>query len=154
MNIEDKVYIIDTLGKYRDYDLTNRIATIVNIYGLDKNYALRVDGIKNKASKDGLFYLKKQCVTKFECKYVIYDGVIDSKQLFIDQIIKNAINIKKVIFNKPATIVIWSDNTKTVVKRQKGDRWNKEMGLAMCIIKRLFGNTGKYYEIFKRYCNE
>lgn len=48
-------------------------------------------------------------------------------------------SIKKVIFNNPATIVFWSDGTKTVVKRQKGDRWDAEKGLAMAIVKKTVG---------------
>lgn len=52
--------------------------------------------------------------------------------------------IKKVIFNNPATIVIWVDGTKTVVKRQKGDRYDKEKGLAMAIIKRSIGLKAFY----------
>ncbi|MBR4342311.1 MAG: hypothetical protein IKP88_06370 [Lachnospiraceae bacterium] len=46
---------------------------------------------------------------------------------------------KKVIFNKPATIVIWNDGIKTVVKCQKGDRYDPEKGLAMAYVKRLCG---------------
>lgn len=46
---------------------------------------------------------------------------------------------EKVIFNKPATIVIWNDGRKTVVKCQKGDRYDPEKGLAMAYIKRLCG---------------
>lgn len=47
--------------------------------------------------------------------------------------------IKKVIYNDPATIVFWSDNTKTVCKCQKGDTYNKEMGLTLCVLKKLVG---------------
>lgn len=49
------------------------------------------------------------------------------------------LEIKKVIFNKPATIVLWEDGSKTVVKVNKGERWDKEKGLAMAIIKKKFG---------------
>lgn len=50
----------------------------------------------------------------------------------------------KVIFNNPATIVLWSDGTKTVVKRQKGDRYNKETGFALCYLKKFCGgNTSR-----------
>ena len=63
-------------------------------------------------------------------------------------------NIEKVIFNNPATIVFWEDGTKTVVKRQKGDRWNKEKGLAMAIAKKLYGNTGKYCDILKEHLED
>ena len=47
--------------------------------------------------------------------------------------------IEKVIFNNPATIVIWNDGTKTVVKAQEGDEWDEEKGLAMAICKKLIG---------------
>lgn len=57
--------------------------------------------------------------------------------------------IKKVIFNDPATIVYWSDDTKTVVKCQPGDVYSKELGLAMCIAKKALGNKGNYNEVFK-----
>ena len=61
--------------------------------------------------------------------------------------------IKNVKFNGPATIVFWADGTKTVVKCQDGDDYSEEVGLAMCIAKKVFGNTSKYNDIFKKWCN-
>ena len=49
--------------------------------------------------------------------------------------------IKRVIYNNPATIVFWSDNTKTVTKCSPKDTYNCETGLAICILKKLFGST-------------
>ncbi len=46
---------------------------------------------------------------------------------------------KQVIWHNPATIVYWEDGTKTVVKRQKGDRWDPEKGYAMAIVKKFMG---------------
>lgn len=65
----------------------------------------------------------------------------------------NPNSIKNVIFNDPATIVIWKDGTKTVVKCQKdkGDTYNPEHGLAMCIIKRMSGNKGSFNDIFTKW---
>ena len=60
--------------------------------------------------------------------------------------------IKNVKFNGPATIVFWADGTKTVVKCQNGDDYSEEVGLAMCIVKKVFGNTSKYNDIFKKWC--
>ena len=51
------------------------------------------------------------------------------------------IKIRKVIFSGPATIVFWYDGSKTVVKCTKGDRLNYEMGIAMCTLKKLFGDS-------------
>lgn len=58
--------------------------------------------------------------------------------------------IKKVIFNDPATIVIWNDGSKTVVKASN-EPFDPEKGLAMAIAKKALGNKGNYYEIFKKY---
>ena len=59
--------------------------------------------------------------------------------------------IKKVIFNNPATIVIWEDGSKTIVKCGKNDIFDKEKGLAMCIAKKALGNNGKYYNEFSKW---
>lgn len=64
------------------------------------------------------------------------------------------IAIKDVRFSPPATIVFWSDNTKTVVKAQNGELFDAEKGLMACIIKRITGNTGRYNELFKKYIKE
>lgn len=58
--------------------------------------------------------------------------------------------IKRVKFNPPATIVFWTDNTKTVVKC-KGEDYDPEKGLAMCICKKVLGDKGNYYEVFKKW---
>jgi ATP-dependent protease HslVU (ClpYQ) peptidase subunit len=58
--------------------------------------------------------------------------------------------IKKVLFNDPATIVIWNDGSKTVVKASS-EPFDPEKGLAMAIAKKALGNKGNYYEVFKKY---
>ena len=58
------------------------------------------------------------------------------------------LTIKNVIFNPPATIVFWSDNTKTVVKSDSED-YDPEKGMAMAISKKLMGdNKFEYYNTF------
>ena len=64
------------------------------------------------------------------------------------------VKIKDVIFSDPATVVFWSDGTKTVVKTRGGEKYDKEKGLAMAIIKKITGNAGNYYEIFKEWCGD
>ena len=55
--------------------------------------------------------------------------------------------IKNVIFNDPATIVMWSDGTKTVVKCGENDVFDPEKGVAMACMKKLLGTnkTGSNY---------
>lgn len=58
--------------------------------------------------------------------------------------------IKDVIFNSPATIVFWTDGTKTVVKAQNED-FDPEKGLAMAFFKKMHGNKGHYFEEIKKW---
>ena len=57
-----------------------------------------------------------------------------------------------VIFNAPATVVFWCDGTKTVVKCHEDDVYDKEKGLAMAYMKKLYGNNGSFNEVLKRWC--
>ena len=59
--------------------------------------------------------------------------------------------IDKVIFNDPATIVFWKDGSKTIAKCGEIDIYDPEKGLAMCFAKKLLGNEGNYYNVFKKY---
>lgn len=59
--------------------------------------------------------------------------------------------IKDVIFNPPATIVFWSDGTKTVVKAHDDDEYDPEKGLAMAFSKKFLGNNYAYYNEFKHW---
>lgn len=58
--------------------------------------------------------------------------------------INNIPEVKKVIFNDPATIVYWKDGTKTVVKCQDGDDFDLEKGFAMAFLKKCWGNKGNF----------
>ena len=66
----------------------------------------------------------------------------------------NLPGIKDVIFNEPATIIIWKDGTKTVVKCQEGEDYDPEKGLSMAISKKALGNKGNYCEVFKKWLPE
>lgn len=48
---------------------------------------------------------------------------------------------KRVVFNPPATIVFWADKTKTVVKCDPEDTYDRMTGLALCYMKKALGNT-------------
>lgn len=61
--------------------------------------------------------------------------------------------ITKVIFNPPATIVFWSDNTKTVVKCCHDENFDEEKGIAMAVVKKFCyecdGGKNSYYNGIK-----
>lgn len=57
--------------------------------------------------------------------------------------------IDRIIFNNPATVILWSDGEKTVVKCQPGDEYDPLTGALMCIAKRCFGNKGAYNDVLR-----
>lgn len=59
--------------------------------------------------------------------------------------------IKDVKFSGPATIVFWTDGTKTVVKCRKGDKFDPEKGIAMACAKKLMGNEDGYHREIAKY---
>ena len=62
------------------------------------------------------------------------------------------VDIKKMIFHPPATIVYWADGSKTVVKCKKDEEYDPEKGLAMAISKRVLDKN--YRKTFKNLVKE
>ena len=62
--------------------------------------------------------------------------------------------IKNVIFNYPATIVFWNDDTKTVVKCDERDQFDPEKGITMAFFKKMHGNIGHYFEEIKKWAKK
>ena len=54
-----------------------------------------------------------------------------------------ALAYKKVIFHPPATIVLWNDGSKTVVKCDGRDTYDARTGLALCFMKKALGNRSR-----------
>ena len=95
-----------------------------------------------------------------ELARAIHKGMaIDYSRQSMEQAKKNdivkfgmcSVSIRKVIFNDPATIVLWSDGTKTVVKCGPEDTFDMEKGLAMAIVKKMAGNDNRFHKVFKQY---
>jgi len=87
--------------------------------------------------------------TDYASKYIASD--VDATFTLMNNFRITNVEISKVIFNPPATIVFWKDNEKTVVKCSEGEIFDQEKGLAMAICKRLFGSNksgSDYYDGF------
>ena len=62
--------------------------------------------------------------------------------------------IEKSIFNNTATMVIWSDGTKIVVKCRDNDVYDPDKGLAMAVAKKFLGTNkshSNYMNKFKKW---
>lgn len=79
--------------------------------------------------------------------YVNYSDLFNERR-------HNSNDIKKVIFNYPATIVIWEDGTKTVAKCHGDDIYDKTTGLLICVAKRYLGGTSKLTKLIDKWVSE
>lgn len=84
---------------------------------------------------------------------------IRSTQALIDKIVEQTTawdfidrQIVKVIFNDPATIILWDDGEKTVVKTQGGEPFDKEKGFLMAVAKYLNKGKSSYFNLIKKHC--
>lgn len=61
--------------------------------------------------------------------------------------------LKKVVFDEEAgvTVALWCDNTKTIVRCQEGDTFDKEKAVALCYMKKVLGNRGSFNETLKKW---
>jgi len=69
-----------------------------------------------------------------KCKESHFSGFFSPCNL-----IEENVYVKEVIYSNPATIVFWSDGTKTVSKCHEGDEYSPECGFILCVLKKLIG---------------
>ena len=60
------------------------------------------------------------------------------------------LTIEKVIYNPPATIILWNDGTKTMAKCDKEDTYDRATGFMLCVLKKKYGNK-TVKKMFNRY---
>lgn len=61
--------------------------------------------------------------------------------------------IKNVLFNdtKQTTTILFEDGTITMSKTTDGETYNREVGFAMCIMKKMYGNRTRFQKEIKRW---
>ena len=102
-----------------------------------------------------LNHLYDVCIYKeiIRAEQITLHTKMDKTKFFTTDIFTNS-NIDRVWFNpvKGTTVVRWIDGSKTMVRCQKGDTFDKEKGLALCYMKKTLGNKGNFNEILKKWC--
>lgn len=98
------------------------------------------------------FYAKTGRPITVENRKIVTDMPLESILLNIDDLVCHKVPfIRRVIFNDPATIIIWIDGSKTVVKAHN-EPFDPEKGFAMAVCKKLYGKKQlmRYIEIGKQ----
>lgn len=129
-----RTYLDNEHIEYHTHALIQRWRELAN---RDMEYKRLLNNIYGRGGRGSLFSI------------VLIDEVINSMQKLLEEM-NRKFEIKKVIFNDPATIVIWVNGDKTVVKAQN-EMYDPEKGLAMAFAKRALGGKGSYYDIFKQW---
>ena len=120
VNIGTSYTRTDALTAFRNYNNTSRWPTF---YDHDDEW------------KDP--YHIADLITKVSQTEVVTEN-LKNGEIEVKRVLENETQkIKKVIFSDPATIVLWEDGTKTVVKTQKGDAYDPEKGLAMACMRKI-----------------
>ena len=143
INKDDCYWIINSRSFYK-------ICEICAMMGFD--FERDIERNKNRVTINGInvsFTYDSDSIDEpllFEIKLVYEKPILH--HIYADNYLKgilyNIPEVKKVIFNDPATIVYWKDGTKTVVKCQKGDDFDPEKGFAMAFLKKCWGNKGNF----------
>lgn len=116
-----------------------------------------IDGMSNlERIKNTMEEIRDEIIEKGEKEYC-HNDAIDAMTYALYSSRLSLLNttmpkLKKIILNDPATIILWSDNTKTIVKKNSKDKkFDPEKGIALCYMKRALGNKGNYNNIFKEW---
>lgn len=129
------------------------------LYFYNKKYNAIASGIKDPnllavTAGDGYKFNWPDHVVKFIEKVVNIDDSAKEEPIMMKWEVRTpelpTYRAVDVIFNDPATIIIWADGSKTVVKAEN-EPFDPEKGLAMAISKKVLGNKYDYYDVFKKY---
>lgn len=97
--------------------------------------------------------MNNKFITTMSCDFGEYDKQFENIRRMLE--VKPAYSypkVEKIIYNmknpmKPATIVYWKDGTKTVVICTDKDTFTKEMGVAMCFIRKMMPNRSEFLRL-------
>lgn len=104
-------------------------------------YGVEIPGFYNRLSDKGLFWF-------YEDALFVVSGD-DPKQETL-----NNIDIKKVIFSGPKTIILWKDGTKTIVSCNEDDRYDEYAGFCAAVTKKVFGTTSNAKKVMDSHNND
>jgi hypothetical protein len=137
-----QVYIKDIFG----HDIWVKVDDLYASY--PNGTIIRPDTIL-KRHMDGNSFSKVDGLYEYAKEYLANDEKAVKTAMW-----KWKITPKKVIFNGPATIVMWEDGTKTIVKKSENDTDDREKAVMYAILKKEFGSRAKMNRYLKQFLKE
>lgn len=91
-----------------------------------------------RAFKDPEYFNRSVDLVNDTVKKYVMEDVMRTHEIFCKSLVPNP---TKIIYNPPATIVFWTDGTKTVVKCCEEDEYNEYYGFLCALGKKIFGTN-------------
>ena len=128
---------------------TGYIGKVKNYFSQNKKVGVELFQQTNDASSKGLFWFSESKVVAagslpdammeyikadLNATFGVANHIRRSRQTGLPQ-------IKKVIYSGPKTIILWADNTKTIVSCGEADSYDYYSGFCAAVVKKLFGST-------------
>ena len=155
---------IDNPGIYVDPIYTVRFdegseprETQVNAKHLVKAGHVNHEGEITMGLRSGKTYLTQ--IGRFKNKDNGFDSIIyelEKKRKFAERGTDDMkkLDVKKIIFSGPKTIVLWSDGTKTIVSMSKDEaKFDPEAAFCAAYTKKMFGSNSKIKRVIKEKSN-
>ena len=117
---------------------TDSATTTMDPYFAYPAYTVDCSGVAI-SSNNHQWVNSKDVITKWIKNHVKEDNKIPDAYIPVE-----------IIFNGPATIVFWADDTKTVVKRSKKDKDNKYNAFCAALAKKVYGTNSHIARIVKK----
>ena len=105
--------------------------------------------VLNNFNKNGKYKINNKIDKPDNNTYYVHSYYRDTKVLIDD-------GIKNIVFNenKRTTTIIWKDGIVTTVRASENDVYSKEAGIALCFMKRVYLNEGRYNNVFRKWIKE
>ena len=130
--IKDDEYIKDT-QKNRCFVTDMMLNNLWNV-----EVQMKIDGERYSVPVSELYFVNDK---QKEYRNMLYGRLINTPKMY------PSLKVDHIIYNDPATIVFWKDGTKTVVKRAKGEKFNKYYAFCAALAKKAFGNNSQVNKI-------
>ena len=91
-------------------------------------------------------FIQRQCIpVEFTSEYTFdcNGHLVEAKATRVEKEPSGYVlpEIKRIVFNPPATIVFWADGDKTVAKCMDGQKFEEYAGFSAACMKKMFGST-------------
>ena len=113
-----------------------------------KDACFRLAEEEEEIPDDDIPFCDRDCTGCCDCDQLDEYEIVDEDEIDIDlyegeELFWGIPDVRRIIFNDPATIVFWEDDTKTVVKCMAGEKFERYAGFAAACMKKMFGSTSR-----------